>query len=111
MQSTLFNTRHVISALLAPLLLLLGSGVSLAADATNGGEIYAKHCAACHGKTGNSVMPNAPNLALGERMMQPDSALLTFIKTGKQAMPGYQGILKENDILDVIAFTRTLRQH
>ena len=54
------------------------------------------------------VLPEAPNLARGEGLMQPDMMLLVSIKTGKNAMPGFMGILKDQDILDVIAYTRTL---
>lgn len=54
-------------------------------------------------------MPNAANFALGESLMQPDSKLVAFVKVGKNSMPGFQGVLKENEIMDVIAFIRTLR--
>jgi len=81
-----------------------------AADVIKGAQIYAKHCASCHGPGGISVMPGAPHLARGERMMQPDLALLSSLKTGKNAMPAYIGILADRDILDVIAYSRTLRQ-
>jgi cytochrome c6 len=55
-------------------------------------------------------MPGAPHLARGERLMQPDNALLVSLKAGKNAMPAYIGILSDRDILDVIAYSRTLRQ-
>ena len=40
--------------------------------------------------------------------MQPDNALLERIRRGERACPGYRGILKDQDIQDVIAFLRTL---
>lgn len=80
-----------------------------AADVIKGSQIYAKHCAACHGPGGISVMPGAPHLARAERMMQSDLALLASLKSGKNAMPAYLGILSDREILDVIAFSRTLR--
>ncbi len=80
-----------------------------AADVIKGAQIYAKHCAACHGPSGISVMPGAPHLARGERLMQPDTALLASLKAGKNAMPAYLGILADRDMLDVIAYSRTLR--
>ena len=40
--------------------------------------------------------------------MQPDLLLLTSIKNGKNAMPAYQGILSDSDIMDVIVYLRTL---
>lgn len=81
-----------------------------AADVIKGAQVYARHCAACHGPNGISVMPGAPHLARGERLMQPDLTLLTALKSGKNAMPAYLGILTDREILDVIAYSRTLRQ-
>jgi cytochrome c6 len=53
-------------------------------------------------------MPDAPSFALGENLLQPDSSLLTSIKNGKNAMPAYEGILSDSDILDVVVYLRTL---
>ena len=90
--------------------ILLAAAVTSAraADTSKGAQTYALHCQSCHGRTGVSGMPGAPNLARGEGLMQPDMMLLASIKTGKNAMPGYMGILKDQDILDVIAYSRTL---
>lgn len=81
-----------------------------AADIGKGAQIYAMHCAACHGPAGISLMPGAPHLARGERMLQGDLALLASLKAGKNAMPAYMGILPDREILDVIAYSRTLRR-
>ena len=97
-------------ALQAGFIALAAAGPACAADAIKGAQIYAKHCAACHGPSGVSVMPGAPHLARGERLMQPDTALLMSLKAGKNAMPAYIGILSDRDIFDVIAYSRTLRQ-
>jgi mono/diheme cytochrome c family protein len=40
--------------------------------------------------------------------MRPDAALATSIRNGKLTMPGFRGVLQENEIYDVIAFMRTL---
>jgi len=40
--------------------------------------------------------------------MRPDFTLLAAIRSGKNAMPAFQGVLTDRDILDVIAFLRTL---
>lgn len=89
-------------------LLIFGSDMSHAANAIKGGELYAVHCSACHGMNGISMMPGAPNFARSEGILRPDFFLLNAIKEGKNAMPGYQGILSDGDILDVIAHLRTL---
>ena len=88
----------------------ISSSPAGAADVIKGAQIYARHCAACHGPNGISVMPGAPHLARGERLMQPDLTLLGSLKSGKNAMPAYLGILSDREILDVIAYSRTLRQ-
>ncbi len=80
-----------------------------AADVFKGRQVYSMHCASCHGPTGASVMPGAPNFARGERLMQPDARLLASIRGGRNAMPAFAGVLRDREILDVIAFLRTLR--
>ncbi len=54
-------------------------------------------------------MPEAPNFARGERLLQSDISLLNAMRIGRGAMPGYMGILSDREILDVISFLRTLR--
>lgn len=94
--------------LFAFFLLVFGPGNAGAADTFKGGELYAVHCVSCHGASGVNVMPNAPNFAQSESLLQPDFLLLSSIKNGKNAMPAYQGILTDQDILDVIVYLRTL---
>lgn len=89
-------------------LLAFGSGTARASDPIKGGELYAVHCASCHGASGVSVMPNAPNFAQGEILLQPDPTLFSSIKNGKNAMPAYQGVLSDPDIMNVIVYLRTL---
>ncbi|HJV54105.1 MAG TPA: cytochrome c [Noviherbaspirillum sp.] len=79
-----------------------------AADHIKGRELYDRNCSACHGQGGQSVMPGTPNLARGEGVLKPDFTLLASIRTGRNAMPAYQGILSDRDIMDVIAYVRTL---
>jgi cytochrome c6 len=100
--------RRSIPGLLVFFLLVSYSGFSQAADTVKGGELYKVHCALCHGVSGVNIMPNAPNFARGESMLQPDLSLLASIKNGKAAMPSYNGILSDQDILDVIVYLRTL---
>jgi cytochrome c6 len=88
--------------------LLLACGASQAADTNKGQQLFAANCAICHGQSGRSVMPGAPNFDRGEGMLRPDFTLLAAIRSGKNAMPAFQGILADRDILDVIAYLRTL---
>lgn len=90
---------------------LLSASISsdlYAADTFKGQKLYAANCAICHGQNGRSVMPGAPNFDRGERVLQPDFTLLASIRSGKNAMPAFQGILSDRDIMDVIAYLRTL---
>jgi cytochrome c6 len=93
--------------MLLSLALVAGTGAH-AADIQKGGALYATHCKSCHGVGGNPVMPMAPNFRRMERLMQPDMQLMASIRAGKGAMPAFFGVLREREILDVIAYLRTL---
>jgi len=90
--------------------LALSAGHANAADVVRGGKLYAKHCVTCHGVDGVNVMPDAPNFARSQSLLRPDVFILATIKEGKNAMPSFQGTLKDQDILDVIGYLRTLEQ-
>jgi cytochrome c6 len=79
-----------------------------AADTAKGAQAYTTHCAVCHGANGTPAMPGAPNFRRLESLMRPDMQLLNAIRNGKGAMPAYFGVLRDREILDVIAFLRTL---
>jgi cytochrome c6 len=96
-----------LSSCLAVLTILPHS--ALAADPGNGQRLYLTHCAGCHGQTGLSTMPNAPNLSRSERLNQPDPVVVDKIRSGINAMPPFLGILKDNEIYDVVSYVRTLR--
>ena len=81
-----------------------------AADTVRGGQLYAMHCANCHGPAGQGIFPGTPKMNRGERMMQSDLALLDTLRRGKNAMPGYRGVMRDRDMLDVIAYLRTLQR-
>lgn len=98
----------IVPQLLVTLMLAFWAGNSYAADIAKGGKLYARYCATCHGVDGISIMPDAPNFIRSERLLRPDVFILAAIKEGKNAMPAYQGILKDPDIMDVIAYLRTL---
>lgn len=89
--------------------LLFGAGPAVAADPVQGAQLYNQHCAICHGANGMSVMAGAPNFARKERVFQPDAVLLNSVKFGKNAMPGFTGMLRDQQILDIIAYIRTIR--
>lgn len=101
--------------LIAGLVVLLAASMlvpqaALASNVLEGQRIYNQHCIGCHGLGGNSVIPNAPKFSRGERLMQPDVMLMATIKSGKMTMPSFNGILRDQEILDVIAYLRTLQR-
>jgi len=79
----------VVAALVTAGLALCAADAARAADMQNGQRIYAQHCALCHGARGQAVLPIAPSFARGERLMQPDFALMVSIRAGRAAMPGF----------------------
>jgi mono/diheme cytochrome c family protein len=95
------------AALLAVVCVMFGSP-ALAADIRNGERIYGMHCANCHGPNGVPAMPGAPDLKRGPILLKPDAQLLKSLQSGRGAMPGYVGILKDREFADVIAYLRTL---
>lgn len=98
--------RSIFAAMLAGA--TLSAVPAFGASVSEGQRIYQTHCVSCHGVRGESLIPNAPNFARRERLMQPDTSLMMSIKAGKMAMPAFNGILRDQQILDVIAYLRTL---
>jgi cytochrome c6 len=96
------------SALVLWTLLCLGTAAH-AADADNGARLYRQHCASCHGANGRPVLPTAPDLSRPMALMRGDLALLSFVRSGRGAMPAFAGVLKDREVLDVLAHLRTLR--
>ncbi|HZP86015.1 MAG TPA: cytochrome c [Burkholderiales bacterium] len=84
-------------------------GSALSADIEHGRQIYATYCANCHGVRGVPVMPGAPDFTRPETLLQPDPVLVNKVKAGKNAMPAFQGLLRDRDLFDVVAYLRLLR--
>jgi cytochrome c6 len=92
-----------------PVAVLLACAAAQAADTGKGAELYRLHCAGCHGGDGRPVMPTAPDFSRPTTLLKPDLTLLTAIRNGRGAMPAYQGLLRDREILDVVAYLRTFR--
>lgn len=89
-------------------LTLFFSGIATASDINAGRDLYRRHCLQCHGANGAPNMAGAPDFSRGQGLMRSDKSLHQRIKTGRNACPGYFGILKDQEILDVVAYIRTL---
>jgi len=79
-----------------------------AGDVYNGRAVYRSYCQTCHGQTGAGEVGNAPDFTVGESLLQSDLNLLESVAIGKGVMPGYRGVLTDEEMLDVISYLRTL---
>ena len=95
----------------AALALALGAAAAPAwsGDVGQGADLYRRHCASCHGSGGRPVLPGAPDFTRPTALLKSDPALLRTIRDGRNAMPAFQGLLRDREILDVVAHLRTLR--
>lgn len=103
------QTRRTLFLLLLTGGLILGGFLTTnAADFTNGAKVYAEHCEFCHGSNGDGVAGMGELKAWGQ-LLKPDEELFNIIRDGQSAMPGYDGLLTSDEILDVIAYMRTFQ--
>jgi len=84
--------------------------VSWAADPANGRQGYERYCIGCHGPDGRGVVANAPDFSRGQGLMAPDVTIAQTLRSGKGGMPSFLGILSNTELLDVVAYLRTLQR-
>jgi len=78
-----------------------------------GQKLYTKHCASCHGPSGDGDGRAVTELGihpakLRESASQSDGALFWKVTNGKKPMPGYGTKLSETDRWTLINYIRTL---
>lgn len=66
-----------------------------------------RECMACHGAAGEGKLPGLPNFKEDQTLFKTDSALGDIIRDGKGVMPSFNGLLKDEDIRNVVAYLRT----
>ena len=95
-------------------------------DVKRGAELYAEHCANCHGKNlegqvdwmkrlPSGHLPTPPHDASGHTWHHSDEQLFTITKEGMAAivpdyesdMPAFRDVLTDAEILDVLAFIKS----
>ena len=121
MRKSFMNRKTIHGMIMATLLFLLMGPVAFAQPTKGNPEqgkfIFEENCRECHGRTGDgrgpvgyflSVQP-ADLLSVKTRM-KSDLELFTIIKDGIlfDEMHGWEGILGNQDIYDVISYIRTL---
>jgi len=102
--------RHLHGALLLSCAMLIAIPQAIAGDPVKGGKTYNQLCKKCHGASGKSTFPGVADFSRGEGLMVADDELLQKIKAGQGMMPAFRGILKDDDISDVITYLRKLRR-
>jgi len=90
--------------------LALAAGPAAAAGLGNGGALYDRHCANCHGLDGTPNLPGTPDFGRGESLLKSDAELAAAIRFGVSSMPGFDQIIDREGILDVIFYMRTLQR-
>lgn len=107
-----FIKRTKLSALLggavfiATLFTLAYVNTSIAFDPENGKRLYNEYCASCHGVDGRPITTGTPDFSMREGLITTDSVLFGVISRGVGIMPGYIGIMRDDEIRDVIMFLR-----
>lgn len=89
------------------LLMLLMATPVFAGDPFAGSNIYVQHCVNCHGGDGRGGIAGTPSFREGRLMVRTTSELMDTVKSGKNLMPAFRGILDEQQIDDVITYIRT----
>jgi mono/diheme cytochrome c family protein len=92
------------------------TGETNRSSAQNAAELYAKHCASCHGKDGRAKTFKAKlNHArdLSDRAWQDDASderIFNAIMNGKRKMPGFSKKLSEPEIDALVSYVRALKR-
>lgn len=85
-------------------LLIASCGGGSEADVERGATIYAQQCARCHGDEGQGNL--GPSLVGIADLFQEASGQELFVSNGGAGMPRFADILSEDEIRDVVAYTR-----
>jgi len=85
-------------------------GAAAAADPEQGRGIYEMHCEICHAADGRGALPGVPDFARGQGLLVPDASIVGKLRAGGGGMPAYEGLLREQQLLDVIAYLRSFHR-
>ncbi len=81
-----------------------------AGDPAAGRLTFVSICSSCHGLDGIATYEYAPSFAKGQRLNQDDETLLVSVRDGLGRMPPWGVMLSDQQILDAIAYARTLQR-
>ena len=74
-------------------------------DPANGEKVYQRYCVLCHGEDGKKEMNGAKDITISQLTFDERVALITG---GRNLMTPFEGILHEQEIADVAAYSMTL---
>ena len=97
---------HLITILLS---IVVFSSTALAGNSVKGKQLYQRNCAQCHGINGKPTMPRAADFSKKEGLRVSDKSLMARIKRGSRSCPAVGGMLKDQEIIDLISHLRTFR--
>lgn len=69
-----------------------------------GGDVYAEHCASCHGSAGGGGL--GPSLETVAETYPDPADQVAFVATGRGLMQGFDAVLSTEELEAVVAFTR-----
>jgi cytochrome c6 len=87
----------------------LAAGNAPSGNPSAGRLTFVSICSSCHGLDGIATYEYAPSFAKGQRLNQDDATLLVSVRDGLGRMPPWGVMLSEQEILDAIAYARTLQ--
>jgi mono/diheme cytochrome c family protein len=99
----------------AAAVILMAALIAVPAFAQAPGDIYKTKCAMCHGPDGLATtqiakMKKVLSFKDPTMLKASDAQFIASTKNGKGTMKGYNGILTDQQIKDVIAYIRTLQK-
>jgi mono/diheme cytochrome c family protein len=99
----------------AAAVILMAAFIAGPAFAAPGADTYKAKCAMCHGTDGLATtqiakMKKVLSFKDPSMIKASDAQFFASTKNGKGTMKGYNGILTDQQIKDVIAFIRTLQK-
>ncbi|MCS6928791.1 MAG: cytochrome c [Saprospiraceae bacterium] len=85
----------------------VGDATTSSTKHPDGQTLYRQHCVICHGADGTLALNGAADLSRSTLSMEERIHQITM---GKNTMPPFGGVLKEEEILSVAQYIETFRK-